>query len=420
MKIYMCDVNLGECILISDKRRLMVVDCGARFGQDEHHAELAARQAMQRGLNELQKRSPMREKTLVITHMDSVHYNALSGLPRELRFKRIYLPRYFYKKTAKGYETGGLFYRMAWARAFFYLTGHPGKLTHLQQLLLRLPERLEEGGEVRCVSQDDIIQGAGTKYRVLWPHRQAELMRNEPLVDRLRELLDEVLHRRGRMNEKEHTLAVLEEYALRLLELYDFYASAPYREGGRGNAERQQKRIEERQKREQHLIEAFEALRALPRLELTRSEAGRSGYVTRELLEELNACSLVFEQPEQLLACGDATPEVLRYLDAMNLIATRYRVLKLPFHGVESYVSPCLPQAEVGLISNSGDHQRDWVISRRCAELAVEQLCCTNADGKRCELYNEGMPPQCAACQIWRGGRDRCVELKPGKPVKII
>lgn len=408
MKIYMCDVNFGECILYSGKNRLMVVDCGARFGQNHKKAGETARQALERGMAALQKRSAFAEKVLVITHLDADHYNGVLSLPEEERFARIYLPYYYYKKDeAGGYETGGLFYRAAWARAFFYLSGHPGKLTKMQQLFLQLPARLEEGGAVQCVAQGDSLRGAGTSFRVLWPHRQAELARTKELIQRLRTLLAEVLERTGQGGEAcEQYLAVLEHYARCFLDLYDFYAApgCPAQERGR---------------REEALRAAFAALETLPKLELTRSEAGQSGYVTRELLWEMNACSIVFERPEQLLACGDATPDVLRYLSVKGLLGEQYRAVKLPCHGVEAYFSPELPQAEIGLISNSGAHRSDWKISEFYRESKIGLMCCTNTSGKRCAIYNQGMPEQCEACNIWAGGDDRCVALRRGKEPKI-
>lgn len=416
MKIYLCDVNFGECILYSGRNRLLVSDCGARFGQDGASAGAAACAALQRGMTALQTRRPFAEKALVITHLDADHYNGVLTLPEEERFQRVYLPWYYYKKDKEGrYETGGLFYRMAWARAFFYLTGHPGKLTMMQELFLRLPSLLAEGGTVQCVAQGDTMRGAGTTFRVLWPHRQAELSRTEALLDRLRALLADVLRRMGKGREEhELYLAVLERYAGCLLELYDFYASP------RRRAETPEQHAQDRARREDAVRGAFAALRALPGLELTRSEAGQSGYVTRELLQEMNACSIVFERPEQLLACGDATPDVLRYLNVKGLLGEQYRAVKLPCHGVEAYFSPELPQAEVGLVSNSGPHRSDWKISAFYRESRIGLMCCTNNSGKRCALYNEGMPEQCEACGIWDGGRDRCITLQPDKKAKIL
>lgn len=409
MKIYLCDVNFGECILYSGKNRLMVVDCGAKFGQDGTNAAATACQALRRGMEALQKRSAFTEKVLAITHLDADHYNGILALEEENFFRRVYLPWYYYKKDENGrYETGGLFYRMAWARAFFYLTGHPGKLTRMQELFLRLPSLLEAGGTVQCVAQGDVLRGAGTTFRVLWPHRQAELSRTEALLDRLRALLADVLRRKGREEAQERYLAVLEHYADCLLDLYDFYASPqPERDA------------QERARREDAVRAAFAELEALPKLELTRSEAGQSGYVTRELLREMNACSIVFERPEQLLACGDATPDVLRYLRVKGLLGEQYRAVKLPCHGVEAYFSPELPQAEVGLVSNSGPHRSDWKISEFYRESRIGLMCCTNNSGRRCAIYNQGMPEQCEACGIWAGGKDRCITLQPGKEPKI-
>lgn len=416
MKIYLCDVNFGECILYSGKNRLLVADCGARFGQDGCKAGEAARQALQRGMAALQKRRPFAEKALVITHLDADHYNGVLALPEEEQFQRVYLPRYYYKKDKNGrYETGGLFYRMAWARAFFYLSGHPGKLTMMQALFLRLPALLAEGGAVQCVAQGDVLRGAGTTFRVLWPHRQAELFRTEALLDRLRALLADVLQRLGRdPEEHERYLEVLDRYASCLLELYDFYA------GARPRGKAQEERAADRARREEAVRAAFAALEALPGLELTRSEAGQSGYVTRELLREMNACSIVFERPEQLLACGDATPDVLRYLNVKGMLGEQYRAVKLPGHGMEAYFSPELPQTEVGLVSNSGAHRSDWKISEVYRESRIGLMCCTNNSGRRCALYNQGMPEQCEACGIWSGSRDRCITLQPGKEPKII
>jgi hypothetical protein len=417
MKIYLCDVNLGECILYSGRSRLLVVDCGAKFSHKGASAGETACQALLRGMEALQARNSFREKALVITHLDADHYNGVLCLPESERFARIYLPLYYYRKGEAGAcEPSGLFYRVAWARAFFYLTGHSGKLAGMQQLFFRLPQLLEEGGAVHCVAQGDAILGAGTKFRVLWPHRQAELARNEPLAERLRALLADALHRRGRDEELEQYRAVLEDYALRFLELYDFYAAPPAPDPDAADAAAAL--VQERQRREQALREAFARLQALPQLRLSRSEAGQSGYVTRELLREMDGCSVVFERPKQLLACGDATPDVLRYLSGKGLLAERYAAVKLPCHGVEGYFSPQLPAAQVGLISNNGDCEPDKKISDSYRQSDIETLCCTNASGRRCAIYNGGMTPQCAKCRIWLGGADRCVTVPEGKKAK--
>jgi hypothetical protein len=418
MKIYLCDVNMGECILYSGRSRLLVVDCGAKFAHKGTCAGETACKALARGMDALQARSAFKEKALVITHLDTDHYNGVLCLPESERFARIYLPLYYYRKGENGAcEPSGLFYRVAWARAFFYLTGHPGKLAGMQQLFFRLPQLTDgEKGKIQCVAQGDVILGAGTKFRVLWPHRQAELTRNEPLTERLRALLADALHRRGRDGELEQYRAVLEHYALRFLELYDFYADPPKADPNTPDAAAAL--VQERTRREDALREAFAQLEALPRLPLSRSEAGQSGYVTRELLREMDGCSVVFERPQKLLACGDATPDVLRYLSGKGLLDERYAAVKLPCHGVDSYFSPQLPAAQVGLISNNGDCEPDKKISDSYRQSNIETLCCTNASGRRCAIYNGGMTPQCAECHIWRGGADRCVTLPEGKKAK--
>lgn len=394
--------------------QLMVVDCGARFAQKGGTAGQTAYRALERGMQALQKRGTFREKTLLITHLDAEHYNGVLCLPEETRFARIYLPWYYYKKDAQGgYETGGLFHRVAWARAFFYLSGHTSKLVQMQQLFLRLPALLAEGGTVQCVAQGDQIRGAGTVFRVLWPHRQAELARTEALLDRLRVLLATVLHRMGREQDNERYLSVLEQYADCFLQLYDFYAAPSSPE------QSAEQILAERTRREDALREAFAALQALPGLRLTRSEAGQSGYVTRELLHEMDGCSVVFERPKRLLACGDATPDVLRYLNGKGMLSEQYDAVKVPCHGLDAYFSPELPSAGVGLVSNSGEHGEDQKISEAYREGKIGQMCCTNDSGKRCTLYNSGMPEQCAACKIFTGGQDRCVALPKGKEPKI-
>lgn len=394
MKIRMYDVNFGEAIVYSEHRATdekLLVDCGAKHGRKGIEAA-----------NQVIGEIGGATCSLVITHFDEDHYNGIIALhehyPMLVKFRKIYLPLYTYRDKLK--KTEEVFRDSIKSLACLAVLGRKSKLTILQKLFVTLPKMVNSARDIQCVGYPDFFHIGGDRYDVLWPEQEipfryakkstellgiiAEVVRSESYYNR-----DSEWEAEG----AEEIDEVLERFAEAFLRLYSYYAlSADERELYDGD------------EAPEDLIRAeTEAYNAVMRLSVIpdRSWGRRIDSISSALIKSMNECSIVLKQGENVLALGDVSARVIKYLRHKTArLDDFYRAVKAPHHGSKSSYSKELPGTQNMLISNSGTKNLNWSIYEEYYNTYGTNICiCTNNFSLRCNALRSGKT-SCVRCNL--------------------
>lgn len=406
MKIRMYDVNFGEAIVYSEHRATdekLLVDCGAKYGRKGIEAA-----------NQVIGEIGGATCSLVITHFDEDHYNGIIALhdhcPILVKFKKIYLPLYIYQ--GKVTKTEEVFRDSIKSLACLAVLGRKSKLTILQKLFVTLPKMVNSVSDIQCVGYPDYFHVGGDRYDVLWPEQEIPFRHVKRSTELLRIIAGAV---RGesyyeRDSEAETEGAeeideVLERFTQAFLRLYSYYAlSADEREVYDGD-----EAPEDLIRAETEAYDAVMSLNVIP----DKSWARRINSISSALIKSMNECSIVLKQGENVLALGDVSARVIKYLrHKAARLDDFYRALKAPHHGTKSlYYSKDIPGTQNMLISNSGTVNPGWKICEEYYNTYGTGICiCTNNFSLRCNALQSGKTP-CARCNL---------RNKPPHPVREI
>lgn len=401
MNVTMYEVNFGEAILYEENGHKLLVDCGAKYETKGQYAYDRVRAQLDA------------QTDLLITHFDEDHYNGILCVPNGYNFHRIYLPRYIYK-NGRVEET---FKDMLKVWTYFICFGRKKKITELHKFFLKLPKLVHKIEDISCVGAGEKVPLDRRDLEVLWPRENTGLQRASHgqfvaklIREKIRELEDESFdeddeEKRRKIEQNIEDiggfLSEADAYVEQFLEIYRIFCNNHMENGEfRMNPEEVENGLET-------LEEIFQRLlRTSPSIALEEAEKKRLNSIASRTIKNMNECSIVFKNEQDVIAFGDVTPPVLKYLKKNKILkAERYKLVKVPHHGTKDYWSDDLPKAKAYLISNSGVKQPRWKIFHKYGEEYHENVRCTNKNFIRCKYYQDG--GRCANCNI----RARATEI---------
>ncbi len=380
MKVTMCEVNFGETILYEDGAHKLLVDCGAKFGEK-------GKLAYNRVKNEIDDKTQ-----LLITHFDEDHYNGIIQIPDTQKFEKIYLPLYIFKdKKLESIEDVFIDVIKTWT--YSIVIGQPKKINALHSLFMKLPQLVNSVRDICCVGNGDSFLLEAETIDVLWPEKNFKVKRRMHADEVLERLRDNIA---GNQNVElfEEFVSLADDYVNTLLNIYRFYCvngqrdNAPYMSSERYNEESEK------------LNDIFAKISGYRfEFNLNVSERKRLTTILSNNIKNMNECSVVFEVKGEIIAFGDISERIIKYMKKCNIMSCdKYKIVKVQHHGTKRYWSDELPAAKVYLISNSGEKNQNWSIDERYGLNYAEKVACTNDNDSRCE-YSSG-DKKCKMCNI--------------------
>ena len=379
MKIFMHEVNFGESILYQEGDYKLLVDCGAKCGRKGHLA-------CERVENKIDDNTQ-----LLITHFDEDHYNGIIQMPNTQKFNTIYLPLYIYAQK-KLRNTEEMFIDVIKTWTYLIAAGKRKKINVLHSLFIKLPELVNSVYDIRCIGSGDQFFLEQRKVNVLWPHVDYKIRQKMYTNEILQKLRDNITNEQDK-DLFEGFVTLADEYVKIFLDIYKFYCS-------NGSEDIAQDITEENfSEKIKELKQTYEKLSKYPiSIVLDKNAKTRINSVSSCNIKNMNECSVIFEIDNEVIAFGDATERIIRYIASNRFSYNKYKVLKVQHHGTESYWSGDLPDANIYMISNSGTDYLKWSIYKEYKEDVDKKICCTNDTFGRCENYNSDR--RCAMCNV--------------------
>lgn len=370
MKIKMYDVNWGEAILYEVGGDKLLVDCGAKY----HHKGYTAYNAVRNDFS-------FGKDDLLITHLDEDHYNGvISMADAGERLKRVFLPKYmFFSKDGGLCSTYGYFASVI----FFYLLGKKRQLNSLNRLFASL---INSASSIKSVAYGDYIDLGTTKFKVIWPEEET-LHPFSIIAEELRMIYVEAL------DNAPNRIELLDKCVNRYTKVFgDFYRTILYDDNGEVHYKEILSRLDDAH---EELLNYENEVSVNISKEITKVVNSKlSGFIKSQ-----NDCSVVFCNEREVLALGDVSSKVVRYLKGMGRIEDHYKYMKAPHHGTVAYFSSILPNADNVFISNNGMAHKNWKISEKYAKKYRNKCYCTNTEIDRCEWVLNGNPC-CQNCNL--------------------
>lgn len=376
MRVTMHNVNFGESILYQQGNCKLLVDCGAKYGRK---GQLAYERVKDK-IDDCTK--------LLITHFDEDHYNGIIQMPDTQKFQKIYLPLYIFRDKNLC-NTEEVFADVIKTWTYLIAIGKKKKIIALHSLFIKLPSLVRSVCDIQCVGSGDSFCLEGRKVNVLWPRAEYKIRQKKYANEVIQSLKNNI---RDNQNIKlfEEFIALADEYVYRFLKIYRFYCN---QEAYIGNFDEDL----------ESLRSAFERLSmSTISIDLDDLTKKRIDSISSSNIKSMNECSVVFEIDSDIIALGDISARIVKYMNRSNVLSNKeYKVLKVQHHGTVAYWSDELPDAKVYLISNSGVYNLKWSIDVRFGLNYSNKATCTNDNENRCGYYK--CTRQCKMCNVGFG-----------------
>lgn len=297
MNIKMFDVNFGETIIYQEGIHKLLVDCGAKY----HNKGKLAYKRIKKEIDQ--------NTMLMITHFDEDHYNGILEIPRNFHFRKVFLPLYIYEK-GKQSNTMEVFIDTLYVWTYMMAIGKKKKIDSLHKLFLTLPKLVNSIYDIRCVGKDDNIYVGSKNIEVLWPQDNSKIknkLYNEEFLAILRASVDE-----KQKDLLERFVANANEYVSLLVKIYQFFCNAQNNIQNFELYDDNNKFYEEF-----HTLERlYDTLHKI-RLDIQFDERAinRVNYICSTKIRNMNECSIVFTIEKDIIAFGDVTPRIIKYLN---------------------------------------------------------------------------------------------------------
>lgn len=383
MKIAMQEVNFGETILYQQGDYKLLVDCGAKYGRK---GQLAYDRVKDK-IDDSTK--------LLITHFDEDHFNGIIQMPDTQKFEKIYLPLYIFLDK-KLQNTEDVFVDVLRTWTYLIAAGKKKKISALHSLFLKLPKLVKSVYDIQCVGSNDCFWVESRKVNVLWPRADYRIRRRmyaDEVLQNLRNNIDDT------QNSElfEEFIILADEYVQRFLKIYRFYCA------NNRDYNNQEVYIEDIYEEIEILTRVFNRLSSITiGIDLDDLTRERINSISSNSIRNMNECSVVFEIDSDIIALGDISPRIIKYMNKNKMLSyEEYKVAKVQHHGTIAYWSDELPDATVYLISNSGTANLKWSIDARYGKCYSDKTTCTNDTSNRCGYYS--CSQQCNMCNIGSG-----------------
>ena len=375
MKIKMYEVNFGECILYQTENKKLLVDCGAKFGDK-------GKGAYERIKNELDFQTK-----LIITHFDEDHYNGILEIPSEYQFEEIILPLYACDDGEINY-TMDMFYDTLYVWTYMIAMGYDTKINSMHRLFLKLPNLVKSVNDIKCVKKGDYISLGEEKIEILWP-RDNSSVKYKTYRRIITNLMKEA-ETEGNKEELDAFKECADKYVSLFIKIYRFF-----------DINKDSDRVTDILNN--NLMELDKCYNRLleKKMNIELNEFGfkRINNINQMKIKHMNECSIVFRIGEEIIAFGDVSERIIKYLsrntEDYNM---EYKVVKVQHHGTRAYWSCNLPGARKYLVSNSGNKRIGWSIYEKYGEEHRAEMICTNNNRNRCGYLKNGK--QCIFCNL--------------------
>lgn len=379
----MQEVNYGETILYQQGDYKLLVDCGAKYGRK---GQLAYDRVKDKIDDSTQ---------LLITHFDEDHFNGIIQIPDTQKFDKIYLPLYIFRNK-KLQNTEDVFFDVLRTWTYLIATEKKKKISALHSLFLKLPKLVKSVYDIQCVGSNDCFLLGRRKVNVLWPRADYRIRRRMYADEVLRNLRDNIYEYQNRELFEEFVV-LADEYVQRFMKIYRFYCS------NNRDYNHQEVNIEKIHEEIEILTRAYNRLSSITiSINLDDLTKKRINSILSNNIRNMNECSVVFEIDSDVIALGDISPRIIKYMNENKLLSyEEYKVAKVQHHGTTAYWSDELPSATMYLISNSGTANLKWSIDERYGKNYSDKSTCTNDIFNRCGYYSYSQ--QCNMCNIGFG-----------------
>jgi len=374
MIIEMKHVKCGDCFILSDNQKYLIVDCGSSNKKNPlNRMDFTYKQIEPLLL------SPNKKLDLLITHFDADHYIGILGVSDQV-FDKIYFPYCFFDNNL---FCSTLAHILLLARG--YSVEYEKISKELISLLLKLPKILKQNGRLVSLQSGDRLMFNGNAFDVIWPHhveaRKITRGINLSIVDDLDTTLPNIY--------EQYNLNIFNETILgftnSLEVVFNTVNEAEFIE--QSQIERL---IAPLQERYDELINRRTELDYIRYLGTDTPETivHYLRLARRYLISEMNGCSIIFHNND-LIFFGDTPIKVVDHLAKNSLFNHSYHVVKIPHHGTNGYFTKNLPSAAFYLIPNGG--RKDMKVSRRFLNGKANKVYCSNCRDNRsayCDFYN--------------------------------
>lgn len=421
MNIEMQEVNFGEAIIYEENQSKLLVDCGAKY---EGKGELAYSRVKGKIDNSTK---------LLITHFDEDHYNGMIHMPDTQKFKKNYLPRYYFKqglcKTKhilsqipnrtdetedQPRETENIFEDFLRIQVYLISADRVSqgktkrskfgeqrrlKFGALHKFFLKLPKLVKTVSDIQCVSEGDSIFIDNVRATILWPMNFEKdcNIRMKTYADKVLEILRENISygyrydAEGSFGDFAEFVSTADKYVNTFLDIYRFYC----REEERNVPDDFYENLTVLENLYQELID-FRI-----NIMLDDRSKKRIDSILSSTIRSMNECSVVFETDNRALALGDISARIIEYLVWTHKFTyPEYQMVKVQHHGTKAYWTYSLPCAKYYLISNSGEKNCRWEIDERYGINYSDKMRCTNITEDRCSFYRKKPYKRCTNCNI--------------------
>lgn len=396
MIVKMYDMNYGESILYREAENRLLVDCGAKYGKKANFVDNILEDIRD---NKCQ---------LLITHFDEDHYNGIIQPSMQKKFDKIYLPKY----TIKNGEVVGTYSIFEDAvRSWTYLTaaGKKKKLSMLHSFFVKLPLLVDEKlTDICCLGNEDNFMLGKKIVSILWPEDNYEKRKKlyaDEIIDCLKvESNDDMI---------DGFVEKANEYVEKFMNIYKAFCN----NNSNNYNQLVQITIDDFHELNNIYSELMVILSRL-KINLNNSIRKRLTAISSNIIRNMNECSIVFEIEDDVLAFGDVTPRVIKFLNKNAALShMNYKIIKVQHHGTDAYWSEELPNAGYYLISNSGDNNVKWSISEKYGLKYSSKMVCTNDNLNRCKYYK--ITAHCDRCNVDLKHSSICIDCENEELVEI-
>lgn len=378
MEISMFDVNFGEAIIYDDRGSRLLVDCGAKFYGKGLDAYYAIKGHFVKGKDDV-----------MITHFDEDHYNGLIEMAKDGgKVRRLYVPKYIKKNGSVKY-TDNYFVDQLRSIMFLYVLGRKERLDTLKKLFIAMINLTKPTCCIKSVAYGDQVKVGISRFDILWPEEAYNTLYRTISDDNYRNISDDIrnicvyeLDRSGQGHRIEEIDDVINQY----IDVFTrFYLNIDDSEGEEEvRSEDQFISLRDDFIRAHYMLERAERTISIS---LPQRETKQVDSLANTLIKTQNECSIVFSNRQDILALGDASPRVVKYLYSKARIKKQYKYLKAPHHGTKLYYTDDLPDSNIVFISNSGRRYMNWKIAKEYFSRFNCRVMCTNNVPERCEYF---------------------------------
>ena len=376
MKLRMINVGFGDCFLLLDENRSLLIDWGSRGFSKTKYPSI---KYLVKDIKESLFDNKCKNEAL-ITHFHTDHYSGFKQLAKidSNTFDGTYIPYLYIKQNGRVIllELAIYFY------TFLQPTSYAAIISANILNHLKLLSGLTKNNQIKCVFTGKTINFSGLILDVIWPDKQFELC-GPGLTTFL-----------GRLEGEAEDIGEFQELKREILDnLKAWYELTSGEEVNEDHANT----IIERQNELIRRLDEFKNTSTANPFNNVDLNGAKSAYA-RMFSRSNDSASVVFQSAEKgLLMTADIEKEIIdNYLK--DRFYENYEIMKVPHHGTGNHYSSNLPKSQIFLIS-SGERKnygKVGAVYKYHPDIAGIRRC--TACNTWCEILNSNSKCQAHSC----------------------